>query len=56
MIFMKIDMDERYKGKGKRLCRNCGGSRALIRQYSLYVCRRCFREIAEAIGFRKYGG
>ncbi len=47
---------ERYKGKGKRLCRNCGTARGLIRKYSLYICRRCFREMAESLGFRKYGG
>lgn len=56
MIFMKIPMNERYKGKGRRLCRNCGNSRGLIRKYGLFVCRRCFREMAESIGFRKYGG
>ncbi|MBU0591401.1 30S ribosomal protein S14 [Candidatus Micrarchaeota archaeon] len=49
-------MDEKFKGKGKRICRNCGGNRGLIRKYRLNICRRCFREMAEAIGFRKYGG
>jgi len=52
----KRDNSERYKGKGKRLCRNCGTARGLIRKYRLYICRRCFREMAESIGFRKYGG
>jgi ribosomal protein S14 len=55
-MLMKLTMEERYKGKGKRVCRNCGNSRALIRKYRLNVCRRCFREMAESIGFRKYGG
>lgn len=50
------DNSDRYKGKGLRLCRNCGTPRALIRKYGLRICRRCFREMAEAIGFRKYGG
>jgi small subunit ribosomal protein S14 len=45
-----------YKGKGKRVCKNCGTSRAVIRKYGLYVCRRCFREIGQKLGFRKYGG
>lgn len=48
--------DDSFKGKGRRVCRNCGNSRALIRKYSIYVCRRCFREMAEDLGFRKYGG
>ncbi len=47
---------EMFKGKKKRLCKNCGTTRALIRKYGLYICRRCFREMAESIGFRKYGG
>ena len=53
---MKLTTEEKYRGKGKRVCRNCGNSRALIRKYGLGVCRRCFREMAEYIGFRKYGG
>ena len=52
---MKLDMDQKYKGKGRRVCRNCGNSRGLIRKYGLQVCRRCFRDMAEALGFRKYG-
>lgn len=54
--FMKLSLDEKFKGRGRRVCRNCGNSRGLIRKYSLNVCRRCFRELAENIGFRKYGG
>jgi ribosomal protein S14 len=37
---MKLSTNEKYKGKGKRLCRNCGNARALIRKYKLFVCRR----------------
>jgi len=55
-MFMVMPMDERYKGKGKRICRNCGNARGLIRKYGLGICRRCFRDMAESIGFRKYGG
>jgi ribosomal protein S14 len=44
----------KYKGKGNRICRFCGNSRGLIRSYQLHVCRRCFREVAEDVGFRKY--
>ncbi len=47
---------DRYKGKERRVCRNCGNARGLIRKYDLYVCRRCFREMAEQLGFKKYGG
>jgi ribosomal protein S14 len=53
---MKVSLEEKFKGKGKRICSVCGNPRGLIRKYSLFVCRRCFREIGETLGFRKYGG
>ncbi|MDE1761615.1 MAG: 30S ribosomal protein S14 [Candidatus Micrarchaeota archaeon] len=50
---MAIRYELRQRGKGMRKCKICGGSRALIRSYKLYVCRRCFRENAERLGFEK---
>ncbi|RLG18176.1 30S ribosomal protein S14 [Candidatus Micrarchaeota archaeon] len=44
----------KYKGRGYRKCRFCGSARGLVRRYGLNICRRCFREIGEEIGFRKY--
>jgi small subunit ribosomal protein S14 len=44
----------RYRGKGLRKCRFCGTARGLIRSYGLQICRRCFREVGEQIGFRKF--
>lgn len=44
----------RFRGKGGRKCRFCGNARGLIRAYQLRICRRCFREVGEQIGFRKY--
>ncbi|KAI5187980.1 small subunit ribosomal protein S29e [Nematocida homosporus] len=41
------------KGKGSRECRSCSNHRGLIRTYNLYMCRRCFREYALDIGFKK---
>ncbi len=35
-------------------CMVCGNQRALIHKYGLKMCRRCFRENAEKIGFKKY--
>ncbi len=46
----------RQKGKGVRRCQRCGTTKGLIRKYGLYICRRCFRELGEELGFRKYGG
>ncbi len=42
-------------GKGSRTCVRCGTHQAIIRSYNLNMCRRCFRETAEKLGFRKYG-
>jgi len=42
------------KGKGSRVCRRCGSHRGLIRQYGINLCRRCFREVAGDLGFKKY--
>ncbi|MCX6777431.1 MAG: 30S ribosomal protein S14 [Candidatus Micrarchaeota archaeon] len=44
----------KFKGKSRRKCRFCGSAKGLIRKYDLYMCRRCFREVGEGIGFRKY--
>ena len=52
---MKVKPEEKFKGKGIRKCRMCGTARGLIRTHNLYVCRRCFREVARDIGFKKYG-
>lgn len=49
-----IALEHRFQGKGMRKCRFCGSARALIRSYNLRICRRCFREVGEEIGFRKY--
>ncbi len=48
------NMARRKFGKGSRTCRRCGTHRAVIRRYGLLVCRRCFREIAQKLGFKKY--
>ncbi|MGC8586395.1 MAG: 30S ribosomal protein S14 [Candidatus Micrarchaeia archaeon] len=52
---MKVRYEEKFKGKGNRKCVICGTSRGLIRAHGLYICRRCFREVAKDIGFKKYG-
>lgn len=43
------------KGEGNRFCKICGRQDGLIRKYGIQVCRQCFREKAEGIGFHKYG-
>jgi len=44
----------RKYGKGAYRCRRCGTHEALIKRYGLLLCRRCFREVAPTIGFKKY--
>jgi len=45
---------ERKFGKGAMRCVRCGTHEAIIRKYGLMLCRRCFREVAPMIGFKKY--
>jgi ribosomal protein S14 len=53
---MSKTKSDKYKirGKGSRPCRRCGSYGSIIRSYGLNVCRQCFREIAESLGFKKY--
>ncbi len=45
----------RSHGKGTRPCRRCNTYRGVIRRADLLICRRCLREIAPALGFKKTG-
>ena len=45
---------ERKIGIAVRKCENCGRFGAHIKSYGLNLCRHCFREVAEDIGFNKY--
>ncbi len=45
---------ERKTGIAAKKCERCGRFGAHIDSYGLNLCRHCFREIAEEIGFKKY--
>lgn len=45
---------EKKCGRGKRICELCNRRGALIRRYSLNICRQCFRDVAKNIGFNKF--
>ena len=45
---------ERKIGIASKKCERCGRYGAHIKSYGLNLCRHCFREIAEEIGFKKY--
>jgi small subunit ribosomal protein S14 len=45
---------ERTTGITRKKCERCGRFGAMINSYGLNLCRHCFREIAEELGFNKY--
>lgn len=45
---------DRKFGIASRKCGRCGRFGAHLNQYNLKLCRQCFREVAEDIGFKKY--
>jgi small subunit ribosomal protein S14 len=45
---------ERKIGIASKKCERCERYGAHIKSYGLNLCRHCFREIAEEIGFKKY--
>ncbi|MCP3681148.1 MAG: 30S ribosomal protein S14 [bacterium] len=45
---------ERKNSVEQKRCVRCGNTRGHISKYGLHLCRRCFREIATKIGFKKY--
>ena len=45
---------DRKMGIAAKKCERCGRFGAHMSQYNLNLCRQCFREIAEEIGFQKY--
>jgi len=45
---------ERSCGITQKKCVKCNRVRAHISKYGLHLCRQCFREKAEEIGFKQY--
>ena len=45
---------DRKNGIAAQKCERCGRFGAHVGSYGLNLCRHCFREIAEEIGFKKY--
>tara|TARA_Y100000310_G_scaffold45623_1_gene42505 strand:- start:6140 stop:6370 length:231 start_codon:yes stop_codon:yes gene_type:complete len=45
---------DRKNGIAAKKCERCGRFGAHLKQYNLNICRHCFREVAEEIGFKKY--
>jgi small subunit ribosomal protein S14 len=47
-------MKDRKHGKRVRRCVRCGSRAAVFQRLGLNLCRRCFREMAHKMGFKKY--
>ncbi|MFH1431775.1 MAG: 30S ribosomal protein S14 [archaeon] len=46
---------KRANGLAQSVCRVCGKKgRGVIQKYKLSYCRRCFRDFAKSMGFKKY--
>lgn len=45
---------KRSCGVTLKTCKRCGSTKGHIDKYGLNLCRRCFREIATRIGFKKF--
>ena len=45
---------KRSFGETTKKCSRCGRTGGHISKYGLKICRQCFREIANDIGFKKY--
>ena len=41
-------------GKGNRWCKRCGSYNGLIQKFDVTLCRQCFRDVANGMGFKKY--
>jgi len=47
-------MAKRKFGKGAHICTRCGRHGPVYQCHGLNLCRRCFREVAPKMGFKKY--
>lgn len=45
---------ERSFGRGIKQCEECGNTRGHIAKYGLELCRKCFRDNAPKLGFKKF--
>ncbi|MBI4439102.1 30S ribosomal protein S14 [Candidatus Woesearchaeota archaeon] len=45
---------DRVFGRSIKKCMRCGNVKGHISKYGIHLCRRCFREVATSIGWKKY--
>jgi ribosomal protein S14 len=52
--FLRNNSPKKRKfGQSLTRCISCGGTRGHISKYGLNLCRRCFRDEAKKLGFKK---
>ena len=45
---------QRSCGKATKACSYCGSHRAFNGKYGINLCRKCFRDFAHTLNFKKY--
>jgi small subunit ribosomal protein S29e len=45
---------EARKKQAMKRCRVCKGTAGIIKKYGMNICRRCFKDQALQMGFRKF--
>lgn len=45
---------KRTCGKSLRRCKICGNLSGHVGRYGIHLCRKCFRDMAKTLGFKKY--
>jgi len=48
-------MGKKKIAKNERRCRICSSEKGMIHRFGINVCRRCFKDVAEKLGFKKMG-
>ena len=51
---MKKQEKKRPKTGRNAYCVNCKNNKGMVHKYGLNLCRRCFKEFATMMGFKKY--
>ena len=51
---MKAEKKKRDLPATQQYCKNCQNNKGMIHRYNINLCRRCFKEFAEMMGFKKY--
>ncbi len=50
-----MTQEKEYKfERRKKRCKMCGVQKGVISKYKLNICRRCFKQNAERLGFKKF--